>query len=83
MKVHYQSWLARFVLPRKYVAVTLWDHVFTRLDGLDDAVLRHEAIHVQQWKRHGLVRFALLYLWFHFRYGYRDNPFEVEARSCE
>jgi hypothetical protein len=57
--------------------------VFTRLDGLDDAVLRHEAVHVQQWKRHGLLRFALLYLWFHFRYGYRDNPFEVEARSFE
>jgi hypothetical protein len=38
---------------------------------------------VLQWKRHGLFRFALLYLWFHFRYGYRENPFEVEARSCE
>jgi hypothetical protein len=83
MKVHYQSRLACFVLPRKYAAVTLWDHVFTRLARLDDAVLRHEAIHVQQWKRHGLLRFALLYSWFHFRYGYRDNPFEVEARTAE
>ncbi len=37
----------------------------------------------RQWKQHGLVRFAFLYTWFHFRYGYWRNPFEVEARSEE
>lgn len=83
MKVHYRSRLARWALPRKYVAVTLWDHVFTRLEHLEESILRHEAVHVRQWKRHGLVRFACLYLWFHFRYGYWRNPFEVEARSEE
>jgi hypothetical protein len=29
------------------------------------------------------VRFALLYFWYHLRYGYGRNPFEVEARSEE
>lgn len=83
MKVHYRSRLARWTLPRKYVAVTLGNHVFTRLEHLEESILRHEAVHVRQWKRHGVLRFACLYLWCHFRYGYRRNPFEVEARSAE
>lgn len=83
MKVHYRSRLARLALPRKYVAITLGDHVFTRLEHLEEAILRHEAVHVRQWQRYGLVRFACLYVWFHIRYGYWRNPFEVEARSEE
>ncbi len=83
MKVHYRSRLARWALPRKYVAVTLSEHVFTRLERLDESVLRHEEVHVQQWKRLGLVRFSLRYLWFYVRYGYWRNPFEVEARLGE
>lgn len=70
-------------LPRKYVAVTLSEHVFTRLERLEESVLRHEEVHVRQWKRLGLVRFPILYIWFHLRYGYWRNPFEVEARSGE
>jgi hypothetical protein len=80
VKVHYHSRLARLALPRKYAAITLGSHVFTRLGYLDEATLEHEAVHVRQWKRYGLARFALLYVWFHLRYGYWRNPFEVEAR---
>ena len=83
MKVHYRSRLARWTLRRKYAAITLWDHVFTPLAHLEESILRHEAAHVRQWKRHGLVRFACLYVWFHLRYGYWRNPFEVEARLEE
>lgn len=83
MKVHYRSRLARLALPRKYVAVTLWDHVFTRLEHLEESILRHERVHVRQWKQHGPVRFAVLYVWYHLRYGYSRNPFEVEARAEE
>jgi hypothetical protein len=83
VRVHYRSRLARWTLPRKYLAVTLGSHVFTRLGYLEDSILRHEAAHVRQWKRHGLVRFAVLYIWFHVRYGYWRNPFEVEARLEE
>ena len=27
--------------------------------------------------------FAFVYVWHHFRRGYADNPFEVEARAAE
>jgi hypothetical protein len=83
MNVHYQSGLARLILPRRFVAITLGSHVYTRLTSLSASTLRHEGAHIEQWKRHGVVRFAFLYLWYHFRYGYDQNPFEVEARNVE
>ena len=29
----------------------------------------------------GLLRWAITYLWYNLRYGYYDNPFEIEARE--
>lgn len=49
---------------------------------LTTRLLRHELAHVRQWQRHP-VAFPLLYVWNHLRHGYRDNPFEVEAREAE
>lgn len=49
---------------------------------LTDRLLRHELAHVRQWQRNPVL-FPILYVWNHFRYGYRENPFEVEARNAE
>ena len=83
MKVRYQSRLARALLPRRFIAVTLGSRVYTPLSELSEATLRHERVHVEQWKRHGIVRFAFLYLFYHVKFGYERNPFEVEARRAE
>lgn len=83
MNVHYRSLLARLFLPRRYVAITLSSHVLTREASLADNVLRHEWVHVEQWRRYGFVGFLSRYLWYHFKYGYQRNPFEVEARRAE
>jgi hypothetical protein len=83
MKVHYRSRLARWFLPRRYLAVTLCSHVLTRERHLDERVLRHERVHVEQWRRYGRVRFLARYLWFQWRYGYDGNPLEIEARLAE
>lgn len=45
--------------------------------------VRHELKHVEQFKRFGFVRFLLLYSWYSFKYGYYNNPFEIEAREAE
>ena len=45
--------------------------------------LNHELVHVQQFKRHGFLRFLVLYLWESLRNGYCNNKFEVEAREKE
>lgn len=45
--------------------------------------VRHELKHVEQFKREGYVRFLLLYSWYSLKYGYYNNPFEIEAREAE
>lgn len=64
-------------------AVTLGRTIIVHPDiPLTDRLLRHELAHVRQWQRAPLT-FPLRYVWHHLRYGYRNNPFEVEARAAE
>jgi hypothetical protein len=48
----------------------------------DHRLLRHELAHVEQWTRWP-VTFPFRYIRAHIRHGYRDNPYEVEARAAE
>jgi hypothetical protein len=50
--------------------------------AVGDRLLRHELAHVDQWRRRP-VAFPLLYVVRHLRHGYRNNPYEVEAREAE
>lgn len=45
--------------------------------------LLHELQHVLQYKRDGFSGFIRRYLLNHIKYGYHDNPYEVEARAAE
>lgn len=64
-------------------AVTLGRTIIVHPDArLSDRLLRHELAHVEQWRRAPLT-FPVRYLWRHLRHGYRDNPYEVEARAAE
>jgi hypothetical protein len=45
--------------------------------------LRHELCHLAQFKRHGFLRFIVLYVIESIRSGYFNNKFEVEARAAE
>lgn len=49
----------------------------------DAALIRHEMVHVEQMRRDGVLWFLARYLWWSVRYGYRLNPYEVEARRAE
>lgn len=42
---------------------------------------RHELVHLRQIKRDGWLWFSLRYLFWLARYGYRKNPYEIEAYS--
>jgi hypothetical protein len=54
-------------------------HVLRGLER-DVDLIAHELVHVMQWQRHGAA-FPILYLEQIARHGYRDAPFEVEART--
>lgn len=49
----------------------------------DHDLLEHELVHVDQIRRMGRLRFLVAYLWYQARYGYRNNPLEIEAREAE
>lgn len=72
-----------FLTTYGYGAITMpWYVVYMLPSRLYDYPLRcHEAIHLEQIKRLGATRWALAYLYYTLRYGYKANPFEVEARQ--
>ena len=45
--------------------------------------IKHENRHKLQWKRDGIFKFTIKYLWYQIRYGYEHNPYEVDARIAE
>jgi hypothetical protein len=64
-------------------AVTIGDTILVHPDArATERLMYHELTHVRQWRERPLL-FPLHYLWCHMRYGYRDNPYEVEARQAE
>lgn len=64
-------------------AVTLGRTILVRPGTTITArLMHHELAHVAQWERHP-VTFPIRYIRAHIRHGYRDNPFEREARAAE
>ena len=49
----------------------------------DQRLLRHEAEHLRQIERDGRIKFSIKYLYWMCRYGYKNCPYEVEARAAE
>jgi hypothetical protein len=84
----YRLWIGGPV-PRGAAAITLGSLVIVRESSRGSAyLLRHEQVHVRQWRRHGHVGFAVRYvgayaLWRLRRKGHRGAylriPLEIEA----
>lgn len=73
--------LARMGAPA--AAVTLGRTIVVHPEvPLTPRLLRHELAHVKQWQANPFA-FPVRYVWYSIRYGYNDNPFEVEARQAE
>ena len=47
----------------------------------DRELIRHEGRHWLQYERMGLLKFYAAYAWYTLRYGYDNNPMEVDARG--
>ena len=52
-------------------------------EDVSDRLFRHEMEHVYQVKRMGWIRFYVTYLWHLARRGYKNHPYEIEARAVE
>ena len=78
--------VAARVLGARSVAMVLGRcihlHGATRTQFLTDRLwLRHELVHILQFRRLGFLRFMILYAWWSIIYGYENNPLEREARE--
>lgn len=89
IKISEQALVARiasFIMRSKGVAIVfhrtiyLWN-VSREQIIKDEAYLCHEITHILQYEREGFVKFIFKYLYYSMRFGYYNNPFEVEARN--
>ena len=80
--------LSRFAAPGAS-ATTLGRFIFLRKSALgSERLMRHELVHVRQWRRLGVARFGSRYLGSYVRWrlrryphwaAYRRIPLEIEA----
>lgn len=91
VRIKEQAFVARMAalkLNANSVAIvfgrTIYLYGTTRMDLLsNECWLRHEVKHVLQWKKEGYILFLLKYLLYSLRYGYKKNPYELEAQAAE
>ena len=65
-----------------YDGITFGKYVFlTEEASKDPKFVKHEECHVLQYRQYGFIGFLVRYIYYFFKYGYINNPFEVEARK--
>jgi hypothetical protein len=72
-----------FLVRNGYVGITLPPFgIYILKERINDEVVRkHELVHWSQYEKLGVIGFYAKYLYYRFKYGYWDNPMEVEARQ--
>ena len=74
------NWLLKR-LKKDAITLPPWG-IYCVAQCLNDAELAaHEQVHWQQYERMGFWRYYATYLWYQMRYGYANNPMEIEARN--
>lgn len=75
-------------MPRGMTGITIGRLVMARRGQVSAHLLRHEAVHVRQWRRYGAIGFPLRYAGGYVRWrlrgkghlgAYRRIPMEIEA----
>ena len=80
--------IAAMKLKSKSLAIVLGNtihlHNICKQDFLkDEAWLKHELCHIEQFKTHGTIPFVIKYLYESILHGYHNNKFEIAAREAE
>lgn len=72
--------------PEGINGFSFWPFIFYD-DGPDKdrnrTIIEHEKTHIRQQLRGLLVIFYIKYIYYHFKLGYDDNPYEIEAKKHE
>ena len=68
--------------PKKFIAITVTGNLswYRNQEQLDrESVRKHEEIHQMQIRKDGWLKFMILYFYWSWKHGYRQNPYEIEA----
>ena len=80
-------WIFKKTMCDKNSRVAMIDPLFLQIltigkpYELSESHYNHEACHIEQVKRDGRLKFIAKYLFYNIKYGYKNNPYEVEARK--
>lgn len=82
------AWIASKILNEKQAAVVINNTIYLHGVSKDNFVrnpkwVLHEMKHIEQYCREGVMLFLLKYAYYSLRYGYENNPYEIEARQAE
>lgn len=85
---HYNSKLAKLVgrlNGQQAWAITLGQTTYYSVSKklVTPEWCRHEDRHKAQYREEGTFKFIVKYLWYLVRYGYYNNPYEIDARRHE
>jgi hypothetical protein len=71
-----------FLRAAKACGITMpWRTIYLMPDQLTNAgLIRHEQVHVMQIERDGAIKWTFKIFWYLLRYGYKNSPYEIEAR---
>lgn len=64
---------------------SFWGTIYfmTEDDFKNVRLVKHEMKHVEQMEKEGIFKFLVKYNYYWFKYGYKNNPYEIEAREAE
>ena len=68
--------------PKKFIAITVTGNLswYRNQEQLDrDSVRKHDDVHQRQIREDGWLKFMILYFYWSWKHGYRQNPYEIEA----
>lgn len=82
IRVYFNHWI--YKLPKMMEGIVLYPFVLFRNGPSESRYLfRHELEHVYQVRRDGFFKFYIKYIWYNFKVGYWNNPYEAEARAVQ
>ena len=68
--------------PKKFIAITVTGNLswYRNQEQLDrESVRKHEDVHQRQIREDGWLKFMILYFYWSWKHGYRQNQYEIEA----
>jgi hypothetical protein len=61
-----------------------WNTIYLRPDQINNKqLIKHEQCHAMQMQRDGKLWMVTKYTYYLVKYGYKNNPYEIEAREVE